>query len=359
MLLATALAGGLVVSACVSVSLRDDGGESGASGSPTPSAGPATSAATGASAPAVPTAGSAEASLAPGQRRIGYLSLDERNAFVATVSASVREAAAAADVELVTCDPGWTRAGVVACARQLADAGIQGALGFQPFSDLAPEVCATLGVPIVGIVFDQGPCQVSWLRVDQAAAGRLAGEAVGRFAAEAWDCQTSAYLSLESNDADPDGRERMAGYRAGYEEHCPLPDRTFQLDDADRLVTAQAQVARRLAELPGKRIVIVGLNEDAILGAMAAASAAGRQDETWYSGQLADAPIRQVIACDEHYIASVAQFPERFGSLLLPVLSDALEGRSVPAVIEAPLELVTADNVREFFPDTALCDPRG
>jgi ribose transport system substrate-binding protein len=321
--------------------------------------GPRVSATPGEGGQAGPSAATAAASLAPGQRRIGYLSLDERNAFVAAVSASVREAAAAAGVELVACDPGWTRDGVTACARQLADAGIQGALSFQPFSDLVPEVCAALGVPTVGIVFEQGPCQVSRLRIDQAAAGRLAGEAVGRFAAEAWDCQTSAYLSLESNDADPEGRERMAGYRAGYEEHCPLPERTFQLDDADRLVTAQAQVARRLEDLPGKRIVIVGLNEDAILGAMAAASAAGRQDETWYSGQLADAPIRQVIACDDHYIASVAQFPERFGSLLLPVLEAALQGRSVPPIIEAPLELVTADNVRELFPETAACDPRG
>jgi ABC-type sugar transport system substrate-binding protein len=358
-LLAIALATGLVGSGCVSVSLRDDARSSGAPRSPSSSAGPTAPATLREDGHADPTAGSATASLAPGQRRIGYLSLDERTAFVATVSTSIREAAAAAGAELVACDPGWTREGVVACAQQLADAGIQGALSFQPFSDLAPEVCAALGVPTVGIVFDQGSCQVSRLRIDQAASGRLAGEAVGRFAAEAWDCQTSAYLSLESNDADPEGRERMAGYRAGYEEHCPLPERTIRLDDADRLVTAQAQVARRLADLPGRRIIIVGLNEDAILGAMAAASAAGRQDETWYSGQLADAPIRQVIACDDHYIASVAQFPEHFGALLLPVLEAALQGRSVPPFIEAPLELVTADNVREIFPDTAACDPRG
>ncbi len=347
-LLVVALAVGLSAAGCVSVSVRDRGGASGTPGSPTSSAGPAAS--------AMPSA--AAASLAPGQRRIGYISLDERTAFVAAVSASVRDAADAAGVELVACDPGWTREGVVACAQRLADEGVQGVLSFQPFADLAPQVCATLGVPSVGIVFDQGPCQVSQLRIDQAASGRLAGEAVGRFAAETWDCQASAYLSLESNDADPEGRERMAGYRAGYQEHCPLPERTIQLDDADRLVTAQAQVTRQLEDVPGKRILIVGLNEDAVLGAMAAAEAVGRKDATWYSGQLADAAIRQVIACDEHYIASVAQFPERFGSLLLPVLDDALEGRSVPPVIEAPLELVTAGNVRQLFPDTADCDPR-
>jgi ribose transport system substrate-binding protein len=288
---------------------------------------------------------------------VGYLSLDERNAFVRSVTASVRAAAESAGLALVECDSGWTREGVLSCAQDLGDLGVDGLLGFQPFADLAAQVCAIVGdVPTVGIVFDQGPCQVSQLRIDQAESGRLAGESVGRFAAERWDCETSAYLSLESNDSDPDGRARMAGYRAGYQEHCPLPSRTLQIDDADRLVTAQTQVARRLAGLQGRRIIVVGLNESAVLGAMAAASAAGRKDEVWYSGQLADASIREHIACDGQYIASVAQFPERYGEQLLPLLVRALDGEVVPDVVEAPLELVTAANVRQLFPDTPPCD---
>lgn len=341
---AAALAAVLVLAGCVSISRVGDR--------------PA------ALSPDVPaTAGSSSApgrsngpSSDPGPPRIGYLSLDERNAFVASVSASIRGAVAGAGLELVECDPGWTREGVADCARQLADAGIDGLLSFQPFPDLATQVCAIIGdVPVVGVAFDQGPCQVSRLRIDQAESGRLAGDAVGRFAAEQWDCEVSAYLSLESSDADPEGRVRMAGYRDGYEGHCPLPGRTFVLDGADRLATAQAQVASRLEGLQGKRIIIVGLNEDAILGAMAAASSAGRADEAWYSGQLADPSIRERIACDGHYIASVAQFPERFGEQVVPLIVGALNGTAVPPVVDAALELVTAANVRQLFPDTPAC----
>ena len=244
------------------------------------------------------------------------------------------------------------------CARRLGEAGIDGLLSFQPFPDLAAQVCAAVGdVPVVGIVFDQGPCQVSRLRIDQAESGRLAGDAVGRFAAERWDCETSAYLSLESSDADPDGRARMAGYRDGYEEHCPLPGRTFVLDDADRLVTAQTQVASRLEGLQGKRIIIVGLNEDAILGAMAAASAARSRRRGLVqrpAGRCLHPPGR--IACDDQYIASVAQFPERFGEQLVPLLVSALDGEAVPPLVDAALELVTASNVRELFPETPDCE---
>ena len=190
-----------------------------------------------------PTA--ATASAGPDQPlRIGYISLDDSNAFLRSVDGGVRTAAAAAGVDLDECTSGWTREGVLACAERLGQSGIDGLVSFQPHADLAAQVCAASGnVPTVGVVFDQGPCQVSRLRIDQAESGRLAGAAMGRFAAERWACDVGAYLSLESSDADPDGRARMAGYRAGFEEHCPLPAQTIVLDGADRLATAQTQVS--------------------------------------------------------------------------------------------------------------------
>jgi ribose transport system substrate-binding protein len=230
-------------------------------------------------------------------------------------------------------------------------------LSFQPFADLAVQVCdATGSVPTVGIVFDQGPCQVTALHIDQAEAGRLAGEAVGRFASRRWDCEVSAYVSLESGDTDPDGRARMEGYRTGFGEHCPLPGRSPVLDGADRMVTARTAMAQLLERLRGRRIIVVGINEDAILGAMAAAQDAGRTEDLWYSGQLADPAIRRHIACDRRYIASVAQFPERFGGQLVPLLEQAMAGQAIPPVVAAELSLVTAHNVRDLFPDTPPCN---
>jgi ribose transport system substrate-binding protein len=288
--------------------------------------------------------------------RIGYISLDDDIAFVRSASDSIRSSVAAAGLELVTCDADWTREGVLACADYLGDIGIDGLISFQPFGDLAGQVCEMTGaVPTAGIVFDQGPCQVTRLAIDQAESGRLAGQAVGRFARKRWDCEISAFVSLESSDRDVEGRARMDGYRAGYEEQCPMPSRTPVLDGADRLVTAQTQVARLLESLRGRRIIVAGINEDAILGAMAAAGEAGRRDDLWYSGQLADPPIRRHIACDPHYLASVSQSPERFGSEVVPVLLRAMDGHDVPSTLQAPLTLITADNVREAFPDTPDC----
>jgi ribose transport system substrate-binding protein len=183
----------------------------------------------------------------------------------------------------------------------------------------------------------------------------MAGAALGAFAAKRFDCDVKAFVSLESSAEDEIGGARMDGYRAGYEEHCQLPRQTRRLTDAQHLVTAQNQFLQVLDEIKGKPIMVAGVSEDAILGAMSAAERRERTNHVWYSGQLADPAIRKTIACDKHYIASVARFPERFGHTVVPALVEAMDGVEVPPLLQAELELVTAENVRELFPDTPAC----
>lgn len=351
----------LVAGACVTVDPR---AAAEADGSPPTSATPSL-AADETVAPADPPASvppaDPSASVPPGERSaapsLGFIGLDDSLPFSQAVSQGVREAASAAGLDLVECDVAWSRERVETCAQELAAAGVHAVISFQPFADLAEDVCAATGAaPTVAIVFDQGSCQVSQLQIDQAGSGRLAGAAMGAFVQERFDCEVNAYVSLESSDADPDGRARMQGYRDGFSQHCPLPERQLTIDGADRLATAEAQVADLLGRLEGSPNVVVGLNESAILGAMQAARRAGREADLWYSGQLADPTIRRDIACDEHYVASVAQFPERFGGPLVATAVAAIAGGEIAPLLEAELQLVTAANVRTLFPDTPACD---
>ena len=348
---------GLLVSACVSIS--DSQVSPSTSDAPTSSSAAPLEASPGTGSPSA-TPGTAASSAArpelADRPTIGYLALDERLPYVGVVGDGIRAAVSDAGYALVECDSGWSREGALGCATDFAEAGIHGLISFQPFADAAEQICDTIGgVPTVGIVFDQGSCQVSTLDIDQAESGRLAGEAMGRFAEDRWQCQLDAFVSLESGPSDPAGRERMQGYRDGFAEQCDLPETLHQIDGADRLATAQKKMSELLPDLSGHRIVVVGLNEDAILGAIAAAASAGRAADLWYSGQLADPSIRQRIACDEHYVASVAQFPIRFGGLVVPALVAAIQGQGVVPVIEGPLQLVDAQNVRELYPDTRSC----
>ena len=260
-------------------------------------------------------------------------------------------------MELSVCDSALTPDGALACAEQLGAADVDGVISFQAFEEIAAAVCGASGdVPTVGIAFDQGLCEVARVRLDQAESGRVAGDALGRFASDEWNCDVDAYVSLEASAAGADAAARMDGYREGFASHCQIPEgSSIVLDGADRVVTAETQLAQALPGLKGKHIVVVGLNEDAILGAIRAAESAGRDGDLYYSGQGADPSIRQTIACDPQYVASVAHFPERYGALAMTALLEAISGQAVPATVDGPLELVTAANVRTLFPDTAAC----
>lgn len=288
---------------------------------------------------------------------IGYIALDGAQWYVGDINRGVREAAQGIDLDLVECDSGGTREGVLACADRLAQAGVLGLISMQPFPDLAEEVCTTLGnVPAVGIIYEQGSCQVSLLEVDQVESGRLAGAALGALAAERWDCDVKAYVALGSGAGDAIGSDRIDGYRTGYRESCKLPRQKRILSDAQFLITAKTGMEQVLGEISGKPIIAAGVTDLAALGALQAAADAGRPNHVWVAGQLADPEARQAIACEARYVASVAQFPDRFGERVVPVLLEAIEGGTVAPRIEAELGLVTSENVRQLFPDTPDCD---
>ncbi len=357
-----------VLSGCVTVTTRDGEGQARGTATTTPvTAAPAASLPGGASdtpssggspavaSPALTERPSTEAS--PGGPLIGYLSLDDRLPFARSVAESVRAEAGRLGYDLVACDSRLTGQGVLDCADRLGQAGIVGLVSFQAFPELADEVCDAVGdVPTVAVVYEPGRCGVTTVGIDDAASGRLAGEAMGRFARERWDCRIGTYLSLGSSAAGEAAVARMDGYREGFERSCPLPgSATFLLDGADRVATARVLVTGIADRLPEGPVIVVGLNEDVILGAMEALRAARRTDDAWYSGQGTDPSIRQVIACDEHYVASVAHRPESFGPYVLESLRMALDGGLPPARVDVPLQLVTAGDIRELYPETPSC----
>ena len=302
-------------------------------------------------------AGSPQVTPTPPPPSIGYIALDGAQWYVADVSRGVRTAVAGSGYDLVECDSGGTREGVLDCADQLAQAAVLGLISMQQFPDLAEEVCDTVGdVPTVGIIYDQGPCQVSLLEVDQTESGRLAGAALGALAAERWDCDVKDYVALGSGSGDAIGTARMEGYLTGYREQCKLPRQKRTLSDTQFLITAQTGMAGVLDEISGKPILVAGVTDLAALGALQAAAEAGRPNHVWVAGQLADPEARQAIACEARYVASVAQFPDRFGARVVPALVEAIEGGVVEPRIEAELGSVTAENVRQLFPDTPACD---
>lgn len=291
---------------------------------------------------------------ADGEVKIGYISLGESVPFVKLVSDGIREEAEAAGVDLVFCDSEVDAATALECARQFAVEEVDGVLNFQVFQESSPEICEAHGdVPVIAIDIVQEPCQTAFMGADNREAGRLAGAAMGMYFSENFDCEYDAYVSLESTAAGAANTDRMGGYREGFEEHCEILNETV-LDGADRTDPAQEQVTNLLTSLPGERIAVVAINEDGIIGAIAAANTLGRSGDLYYSGQGTDPSIWCEIANNPNYVASTAYFPERYGELLIPNIIAAVNGEEIPAEIYVEHEVINSENIGDVY-DVSDC----
>jgi len=324
---------------------------------PSNSAAPASVAPASEAPASVAPASEAPASAAAEKFKIGYISLGDSVPFVKLVSDGIKEAATAAGQDLLFCDSEIDAAKALACAQNLKVQGAQGVLNFQVFQDSSPEVCAAYGgVPTIAIDIIQPPCQIAFMGANNHEAGRLGGAKLGEYAKANWNCDITAYVSLESTAAGAANTDRMGGWRDGFKESCPIPkDKEHILDGADRTDPALEQMTNLLGALPGKRIVVVAINEDGILGAIGAANTLGRQTDLWYGGQGTDPSIWKDIACNPNYIASVAYFPERYGTLLIPNMVKALQGETIPKNIFTEHIVVNKDNIRDVYPETPAC----
>ena len=282
--------------------------------------------------------------------KVGYISLGDSVPFVKLVSDGIREEAERQGVELLFCDSEIDAGKALECAQTFAVQGVEGLLNFQVFQDSSPEICAALpeGIPVIAIDIIQPPCELSFMGANNRYAGWLGGSAMGAYFKENFDCDYTAYVSLESTAAGAANRDRMGGYREGFQEHCPIVNERV-MDGADRTDPALEQLTDLLPALPGDRIAVVAINEDGIIGAIAAARTLGRDGDLYFSGQGTDPSIWCEVQNNPNYIASVAYFPERYGTILLPAIINAIEGNSIAGQLFTPHQQITSANIGDYY----------
>ncbi len=282
--------------------------------------------------------------------KVGYISLGDSVPFVKLVSDGIKEEAERQNVELLFCDSEIDAGKALECAQNFNVQGVEGLLNFQVFEDSSPEICAALpeGIPVIAIDIVQPPCQLSFMGANNRYAGYLGGSALGAYFKENFDCEYTAYVSLESTAAGSANTDRMGGYRDGFSEHCPIINERV-MDGADRTDPALEQLTDLLPALPGERIAVVAINEDGIIGAIAAARTLGRETDLYYSGQGTDPSIWCDVKNNPNYIASVAYFPERYGTILLPAIINAIEGNSIAGQLFTPHQQITSENIDEYY----------
>lgn len=283
--------------------------------------------------------------------KLGFIALGDQVPFSKLVTDGMREAAQKTGAELVVCDSRLDGQVALDCARNFKTQNVDGYLNFQVDQALAEAICkAGPDVPVIAVDITQKPCQISFVGAANEYAGIIAGQAMGEFAKREWDCDYDAYVSLESTASVDASKARMGGYRKGFQAVCPGELKNERVLDADRTDTARTKMTDTLTALPGQdKIVVVAINDDGILGAIAAAKTAGRESDIYVSGQGADPSAWCEIKNNPNWVADAAYFPERYGEIGIPYLIKAAKGEEIPEDLLVPHELIDKNNIDDIY----------
>lgn len=116
-------------------------------------------------------------------------------------------------------------------------------------------------------------------------------------------------------------------------------------------------VRKHLRHSRARRVLISGINDPSVLGALRAFEEAGRADGCAAMGQNASVEARtELRKPSTRFVGSIAYFPERYGKGIIPLCIDLLERRPVPPAIFVRHQLVTKDSVDRIYPNDVLTE---
>lgn len=285
--------------------------------------------------------------------KIGYLSNLESVPIVHVISEGIREQAKRAGVELVFCDGNGDNATALNCAKTFKAQKVQGILNFQHDTAAAPSVCKAGpdGVPVFAIDIPQPPCQSAFMGVDNGYGGEIAGEELGKYFKEEFDCKYDAFVSLEQPEIGQPNEDRMGGYRTGFEKSCGKVHDLKKVGFDASAEDGRLKMADTLTALPSaKRIIVTSIDDEGIMGAFAAAKVSGREKQLYAASLgMADDTMRCGLKENPNWVAATAIFPEKYGWIGIPYMIKAIKGESVDKNLFVPLKAVTGKTIGDFY----------
>ncbi|NQX34538.1 substrate-binding domain-containing protein [Herbiconiux sp. VKM Ac-2851] len=186
------------------------------------------------------------------------------------------------------------------------------------------------GIPVV--TFDIAQPGWYFVGVDNAAAGTEGGTSLGELAKEKWDCKVDLVISAEGTAAGQINTWRTGNARDAVKKTCPdIPEGNYVSYEADgNLTTSLANAPGVFAAHPdAKNILVVGLNDQAVVGALQAATQLGRDGSIMGWGQ--DGGLITGDNVDPNLVGSVMYFLEGYPASAFEI-ADEIEAGNAPAV---------------------------
>jgi ABC-type sugar transport system substrate-binding protein len=190
---------------------------------------------------------------------------------------------------------------------------------------------AAAKIPV--ITYDIGQKGWYFLGIDNKKAGEAGGAALGRIAKQKWNCNVDLVVSSEAAAAGIVNQQRTGGMRAGVKSVCPnIPASKYVSFEGNGLLSSSQPAARALlaAHTSAKRILVVGINDSGVVGALQAADQLNRASEVIGWGQ--DGSLISGSNVNPHLAGSVFYFLEGYPVYAFSKILDKIAAGSPPAV---------------------------
>ena len=284
--------------------------------------------------------------------RLGYAAQSPDSSFSAAVTNSLHRAAAKRQIDVIELDNHYSAKTALRNAERLVAERVDVAIEFQTFAKIAPMISKlfrNVGIPLIAVEIPHPGA--TFYGTDNYRVGLAAGQTLARWAKQNWQGQFDQLLLLEVDIAGALPHLRLAGAEVAIRELLPGTRSAHQIDTSGKFLRSFDLVRKHLRMAPALRTLIVGVNDPVALGAVRAFEEAGRADLCAAVGLGATREARaELRRAGTRLIGSVAFFPERYGEDLIQLACDILHKRHVPPAEYSPFQLITPQNVNQFYP---------
>jgi ribose transport system substrate-binding protein len=218
------------------------------------------------------------------------------------------------------------------------------------------EMLRSAGIPALAVNYPVAGAPL--YGVDNRAAGRIAGEALARFAGGAWTGQPMVAVLLGNLTDQTNGLpERAQGVRESLTRLLPAT-RIIALDTRGNPAQVGSLLGKAIAS-PNTRLLIAAMDDGTALSAKSALEALGRTADAAIVGIGCDRSVHGGASEKKEIdpnnrgsilIGSVAFFLDRYGYDVLPLALRMLRGESIPGRTPTRHTLITAANVWREYP---------
>jgi ribose transport system substrate-binding protein len=213
------------------------------------------------------------------------------------------------------------------------------------------------GIPVLAVNYPVPGAPL--YTIDNAAAGRIGGEALARFAAGNWRSQKIEAILVGALSAKVDGVDaRARGVSEGLRSLLPTVP-IAPLDTRGNIAAVSPLLGKFVAARPQTKILVAAMDDSTALAAKSALEAAGRLADAAIVSHGTDRSIhggmndRKEIDPNNRgsiVLGSVAFFLDRVGDSALPLALRMLRGEQLPPRTVTSHLLITAANVFIEYP---------